>query len=395
MKVPLIIAGAGCCLVDQIYPDISFSHPRLRRYLSHKLGDGGLYPGRLVFADHFESFAGQDLRSAMARIAGEGSRAILNVGGPSIVALIHAAQLLHGTSAEVRYYGIRGNDREGDFLNTRLKQTPVKLESFTRLPGRTPTTLVLSDPSFHRGQGERAFIHDLGIAGNTDPANLDQEFFGADVLVFGGTALVPGLHRQLTSLLERGKTHECMTVVNTVYDFINETANPGEKWPLGERDDAWQYIDLLITDREEALHLSGQPELESAGAFFRDRGVSSFLVTCGTEPSMAFSDGRVFEGLAMQFFPVSSDLVEDLERSRKGDTTGCGDNFVGGVLSSLAWQKLKGCRRPKLTECLAWGTVSGGFCCYHLGGTYLEQEPGEKHGRISPYYQKYIRQIHA
>ena len=395
MNKPLTIAGAGCCLVDQIYTDIGFSHPGVKKYMSRSSGDGGLHPGRLVFAEQFKAFSGEDLRTAVAQITGNRSEAILNVGGPSIVALIHAAQLLHGTSAEVRFYGTRGDDREGEFLQSSLEKTPVKLEQFRIIPGSTPTTIVLSDPSFHSGHGERAFINHIGAAMNMDPARLDNSFFEADVAVFGGTALVPNLHARLTSLLRKCKSEGCITVVNTVYDFRSELINPGEKWPMGEHDDAWPHIDLLITDREEALHLSGEKELKSAGAYFHDRGVSAFLITSGTEPTLAYSDGRFFEPLSVRSFPVSSDLVRDLKRSAGGDTTGCGDNFVGGVLASLLWQMQEGRSRPDLSDCLAWGTVSGGFCCFHVGGTSLEEGPGEKLGKITPYYHKYIRQIHG
>ena len=51
--------------------------------------------------------------------------------------------------------------------------------------------------------------------------------------------------------------------------------------------------------------------------------------------------------------------------------------------------------QPELEECLAWGTVSGGYCCFHVGGTLLEMEPGEKLELIQPYFDKYSRQIHV
>jgi sugar/nucleoside kinase (ribokinase family) len=394
MKGPLTIAGAGCCLVDQIYTDIDFSHPQVRKYLSRHPGDGGLHPGKLVFAEQFRAFSGEDPGTALAQITGFRAKSILNVGGPSIVALIHAAQMLRGTSAEVRYYGTRGNDSVGEFLQSSLEKTPVKLEQFLIIPGSTPTTIVLSDPSYHHGHGERAFINHIGAAMNMDPDRLDSSFFEADVVVFGGTALVPNLHARLTSLLRKCRSAGCITVVNTVYDFMSELKNPGKKWTIGERDDAWPLIDLLVTDREEALHLSGASELKRAGAYFHKRGVSAFLITCGTEPTVAYSDGRIFEPVPMQSFPVSSDLITDLKGCTGGDTTGCGDNFVGGVLASLLWQMQKDRLRPDLLDCLAWGTVSGGFCCFHPGGTYLEEDPGEKLGKITPYYHRYIRQIH-
>jgi len=46
-----------------------------------------------------------------------------------------------------------------------------------------------------------------------------------------------------------------------------------------------------------------------------------------------------------------------------------------------------------LTEACMWGTISGGFACFYIGGTYFEKYPGEKRGLINPYYDKYKNQI--
>jgi len=36
-----------------------------------------------------------------------------------------------------------------------------------------------------------------------------------------------------------------------------------------------------------------------------------------------------------------------------------------------------------LTDVAFWGTVSGGFTCYYLGGTYFEKYPGDKLTKIN------------
>ncbi len=41
----------------------------------------------------------------------------------------------------------------------------------------------------------------------------------------------------------------------------------------------------------------------------------------------------------------------------------------------------------------AWGICSGGFACFHPGGTYVEKEPGAKRRRIHDYVLEYRRQI--
>lgn len=393
MNRKITISGAGCCLVDQIYPDIDFSAKNVTKFMSRQKGDGGLHPGRLVFSEQFESFSGGNLQEIVQEISLGRKAPTFNVGGPSIVALIHVAQLLQGTGTEVRFYGARGDDQAGEFLHAKLAQTPVKLEHFRIAEGATPSTIVLSDPDFNKGHGERMFINDIGAAWNMSPQDLDQRFFESDVVVFGGTALVPGLHDGLTELLIQSKANGCITVVNTVYDFRSELENPGQPWTLGKSNESYAHIDLLMMDREEALHLSGMKDLSQAGKFFKDQGVSSFIITNGTEETICYSDGSLFKSLSRSGFPVSADLINDLKNFRGGDTTGCGDNFVGGVLASMAWQLREDDGPMDLKECLAWGTVSGGYCCYHVGGTFIEMEPGEKLELIRPYFQRYKEQM--
>ena len=393
MNRKIIISGAGCCLVDKIYPQIDFSHPDVIKYMSRSPGDGGLQPGRLVFSEQFEAFSGKVLPEILEEISQGKEEAVLNVGGPSIVALIHASQLLYESPFELRYFGTRGDDEAGEFLRSTLDKTTVNCKGLRIARGHTPSTIVLSDPAYNNGHGERAFINDIGAAWEMGPEDLGDGFFNADVVVFGGTALVPALHDSLTELLKKAKEKGCLTVVNTVYDFRNEFANPCGKWPLGKSEESYKYIDLLITDLEEALSLSACETKQSAGAYFIEQGVSALLITAGSDHTLAYSNGQVFQSSPLASYPVSPDLIRDLKDYQGGDTTGCGDNFVGGVLASLAWQLQKGKSLPDLEVCLAWGTVSGGYCCFHVGGTMMESEPGEKLKLIHPYLEGYLKHI--
>jgi sugar/nucleoside kinase (ribokinase family) len=395
MSKHITISGAGCCLVDQIYPDINFSDPEVARFMSRKKGDGGLHPGRLVFSEQFENFSHMQLKSSVEAISKGRTQAVFNVGGPSIVALIHAAQLLQKDSAKVSYHGVRGDDAAGKYLQSKLEQTPVNLDHLAITKGDTPSTIVLSDPNFHRGHGERIFINNIGSAWEFGPENLYGSFFDSNIVVFGGTALVPQLHDGLKSLLEQAKTRGCLTVVNTVYDFRSELEHPGQQWSLGGSSDSYKSIDLLIADKEEAQYLSGRKDLEEAGTFFMEQGVSSYIITNGTENTTCCSDGKLFQPAGHKSYPISEALIDDLKGHTGGDTTGCGDNFVGGVLASMAWQMAEDKKLLDLEECIAWGTVSGGYGCFHVGGTQIEKEPGEKLKNISHYFHHFQKQIHG
>jgi sugar/nucleoside kinase (ribokinase family) len=375
-----------------LYKDIDFASDTLRPYLSLKRGDGGLTPGHLVFNEEFAEFAGSTVETVISKITGGRGPDKMNIGGPSIVSLIHAAQLTDPEHCEIRFYGRGGNDDAGKYLLSSLQKTPVILRDYKLIENITPSTVVLSDPAYNNGAGERVFINSIGAARDYKPEDLDDDFFNSDLVVFGGTALVPAIHDHLTGLLKRARLNGCITIANTVFDFRNEKLNPGRKWPLGS-EDSYQYIDLLIADQEEALRLSGEITVKDAIRFFLDKKVSALIITNGARNIYVFSDGRFFQPLSLTELPVSQKVVDELKYKKDGDTTGCGDNFTGGVIASIVNQLGMGTRHPDIIEACSWGVVSGGFTCFYMGGTWFEQIPGEKLLKIKPYFESYVRQI--
>jgi sugar/nucleoside kinase (ribokinase family) len=393
MSEKIIVSGVGCCLVDLLYNGIDFQSETLRPFLSKERGDGGLTPGQLVFQEEFEQYCGLPFTDLLDKITGARSYDKINIGGPSIVSLINAAQLTENNNCEVRFYGRGGNDEIGQYLLSSLGKTPVLLKDYQLTDNRTPSTVVLSDPTYDNGHGERMFLNSIGAAWDCTPDQLDDDFFDSNIVVFGGTALVPQIHDNLTALLKKAKSRGCYTVVNTVFDFRNEKANPSKKWPLGETDDSYQFIDLLITDQEEALRLSGEKEATGAIRFFIDQKVSSLIVTNGAKPVTIYSDGRFFNTSDIVYMPVSQMVTEELRIPHIGDTTGCGDNFVGGVIASIVDQLQQSKLQPDLKEACCWGVISGGFTCFYMGGTFFEEYAGEKKRKMLPYYESYCKQV--
>jgi sugar/nucleoside kinase (ribokinase family) len=389
----IIVSGTGCCLVDLLYNDISFCSDNILPFLSVSRGDGGLTPGHLVFREEFERFSRRPFEEVLNKITGGRAPDKINIGGPSIVTLINIAQLIDKDQCEVRFYGRGGNDDPGEYLMSALKKTPVVLKDFRLIEKPTPSTVVLSDPLYADGHGERMFINSIAAAWEFGPDKLDDDFFNSDIVVFGGTALVPLIHDNLLALLKKAKENRCLTVVNTVFDFRHEKSDPAGKWPLGESDESYSYIDLLITDCEEALRLSGERNIGSALDFFRNKNVSSVVITNGSGNVTAWSDGKLFKVAETFELPVSKKVKEELQFMRRGDTTGCGDNFAGGVIASLVTQTGNGTENPDLKEACINGVISGGFTCFYLGGTYFENQPGEKRKKMEQYYNAYKKQI--
>jgi sugar/nucleoside kinase (ribokinase family) len=391
------ISGTGCALADYLYKDISFNAPSFRRYLSEKTGDGGLNPGKLVFTEELEKFSGKSYSLILGDITGNRPPDGFNVGGPSLVSLIHVSQMLDPDLFDVDFFGMAGRDATSERIFGILQSIPLGVENYIRNENRnTPFTDVFSDPEYDGGHGERTFVNNIGAAWDYSPVNLGNKFFGSDIVCFGGTALVPQIHDNLTDLLARARNNNCITIVNTVFDFRNEKSNPGARWPLVKTITDYELIDILIMDCEESLKISGKGNIEDAARYFESSGISSFIITNGANDLYAFSSGGFFKKQEVKTFPVSEKVKSYLHNSavKKGDTTGCGDNFAGGIISSAAWQireREKG--KLDLVEAVSWGVASGGFTCFIDGGAYVEKSAGEKLAKVSELKGAYINQI--
>lgn len=395
-KKPFKISGIGCALVDYLYKPINFSNPKTKKYFSKISGDGGLAPGKLVFKEEFEKFVGESYLDARALITNEMDPVTINIGGPSIVSLIHAAQMLKSSTVDVFFYGSRGADQAGLYMEEQILKTPLKTGKYIQSELYTPFTDVLSDPSYDKGNGERIFINNVGAAWDLLSKDIDEVFYDSDIVVFGGTALVPNIHAHLTQLLKKAKDRGAITVVNTVYDFLNEKANPDKAWPLGNSNRSYIYTDLLITDMEEALRLSNTKRVDDAVKFFKFSGLGSLIITHNSNPIYYYADNFLFANVPLRTMPVSARVSSELQtdEGKCGDTTGCGDNFVGGVISSIAAQLIENPgSKINLENAIAMGVASGGYACFYNGGTYYESFDGQKKGIVDQYYNDYLVQI--
>lgn len=385
------IAGCGCALIDYLYNGVDFESAPFQALRSIRDGDGGIDPGKLVFASELEAYSGLSLEHILEQLVGGRVPDAVNLGGPAVVALINLAQLL-GEGDQVAFYGFRGDDDTGRTASEIVSRTPVEASAYLERPGLSPATWVLSDPDYDGGNGERSFINAIGEAGSFTPRDLGSDFYRSDIVLLGGTALTPGIHDELSTVLGEAKRNGAITAVNTVYDFRNQQRNPDGRWPMGDGDRSYPLIDLLLCDAEEALRLSGAAGLSTAARFFLEMGVGTAVITNGAKPFICASSGRLFEKTeSLVSFPVSAKIAEEIAAGGlEGDTTGCGDNFVGGFVYSLAEQLKKGSPGSlDLSEAAAWAASSGGYACRYMGGTMIEGEWGEKRNRLLPYVEAY------
>ncbi len=385
------IAGAGCCLIDSIYMNCSYQEESFCTSWSRERGDGGLIEGGLVFREDIEEFTGKSFPGILESLTGGRPPDIVNLGGPAIIALVHAAQMLMDEEVSVSFHGATGDDENARIIRDRLSNVDLEasLKILKDLP--TSTTDVFDDPSSRAGKGERSFINTIGAAGSFTSADLPDSFFDADIVLLGGTALVPAFHDELHTVLRRVKEKGGITIVGTVYDFRNEKAHPDRPWPLGGHG-SYRYIDLLVTDQEEALRLSGREDIFEAAETLISFGIGSLIITRGALDILLWSGGSLLQKQELTSFPVSA-YIDDLiagDPSLRKDTTGCGDNFMGGVLVSFARQLSSGkTENLDLIDLCAWGASSGGFTCMYHGGMYDEKVRGEKAAQIIPAVKAY------
>ena len=386
----LRINGTGSAIADYLFSGIDFTGPAFSALRSAKPGDGGLEPGLLVLTEDFEEFTGKNSLEALAEIIEDREPDTFNLGGPAAVAMINAAQLSNRDTTAFAFYSAGGNDGASDRLREILKETPLGLYNYRRVDAASPFTYVLSDPSYNNGAGERTFVNNIGSAWQVEPRDLDETFVDGDIVLFGGTALVPHIHAQLSELTRTGKASGCITIVTTVYDFPNERKNPGKPWPLGKDDSTYTHIDLLISDCEEAIRLSGGGSLSEAADILIGRGLSALVITNGKNAVYCYSNGNLFQQVS-KFLPISDAVERARERTTIiGDTTGCGDNFAGGVIYSMVSQLQEEKPALDLADACSWGIASGDFACFYLGGTYRESRPGEKVEKVREIYRQYV-----
>jgi sugar/nucleoside kinase (ribokinase family) len=166
--------------------------------------------------------------------------------------------------------------------------------------------VVLSDPDYNNGAGERLGIGQLGEVENITPDMLDEDFFKSDYCIFGGSAFTYKLHSNLTALLKKAQENQATTIVNTIFDSENEKKDPVGKWPMGDSDETYKLIDLLIMNRSEALRYSGEKDVEAAFEFFVKTEVSTFIITNDDKYTLAYSNGDLFEQVDKLRLPVSN-----------------------------------------------------------------------------------------
>ena len=254
----------------------------------------------------------------------------LTLGSASAIFAAGMAKLGH----EVTFFSQVGQDYFGDFCLRALKQSGVSTRHVTRKAEETTgVTIALS------GKRDRALVTYAGAVATFKADSIDEKTMSRHnhlhlTSYYLQTALRPSFPR----LLQQAKTAGLTT-------SFDPNSDPGEKWDR-KIDAVLKYTDVLFVNEREAKKLTRSNTLNGA------------LKTLGAKVNCAVVKRGARGATAIQHEKHFSDGF----KISAIDTTGAGDSFAAGFLSTFL-------RKAPLAECLRIGNACGALSAMSIGGT--------------------------
>lgn len=287
-------------------------------------------------------------------------------GGPTTSSVRVCAQLAQEGNIDVSEVTSIGLD--GECFIDAHKALGIKMDNvYISQTRNTASTLI-----FELGQGNRAFLHDVGASAELTLDKIrPEQFKGKKIAEFGGielTALMPDIDKAL----DMAKAAGCITVFDTVAD------NP-RQWRDFRKIYGDTYLQVLLSkidvftpslvearqimadflypeDEKKADREKGRITPEQLIAFFSGQGAKAIFLKAGekgsyvkTTKDSVFKEDREFNIPIMRGFkPVSG--------------TGTGDAFSGAVVYAIA-------HRWDARKTATFANAVGGMCVQYNGGT--------------------------
>ena len=266
-------------------------------------------------------------------------------GAPANVAVS-----LSRNGVKTGFLGKLGDDDFGKMLISVLRREGIEVLAPTLTPDATTTlAFVTLDET-----GDRSFTFarkpgaDLLLnTQDVDAVNLSDW----DYVHAGSVSLSAGPEREAV-LYALKKAKELGKIVCFDINFRDKIWSAEEC--MTQVDKVFPYVDLLKISEEELLFVGGEANIES---FMEEQKISVVVLTRGGEGARIYHAGK----------------QRDIPSMKVGvlDTTGAGDAFWGGFLSSLQEQKLndlKDLSMEKLNLAGEFATICGGLCVTKHGG---------------------------
>jgi sugar/nucleoside kinase (ribokinase family) len=242
--------------------------------------------------------------------AGQGGQLVeeirITAAGPAGGSALVLAKL----GAGVRSAGAIGTDALGDVLVELLGRGDVDTSLLVRREGVQTSASVLPI----RPDGSRPAFHVVGA--NATYASADapwDEIAQATHLHLGAPEFMGG--EEAAKILSFARDRGVVTSADILAP--GEQAAAIVDW-VGP---AFEHLDYLLPNDEQALALTGEGDLESACVALRGRGIGCVAATAGADGAYVADENGVERVPAFAI-----DVV---------DTTGCGDAFSAGFLRGL------------------------------------------------------------
>jgi sugar/nucleoside kinase (ribokinase family) len=255
----------------------------------------------------------------------------LTLGSASAIFACGAAQLGHAVTLVSRV----GADDLGEFCLAALREAGVATQHVSRDKGlKTGVTISLSTPK------DRALITYLGAIAGLGPEHVRRSWLKAHnhlhmTSYFLQTRMQSSFPKIFRAARELG--------LSTSFD---PNSDPTHTWSNSIRE-VFAYTDLLFLNKTEALQLTRTRNAKDALQALSKK-VPCAVIKLGAGGALAVKDGEITSAAG---FEVEAK-----------DTTGAGDSFAAGFVSSY----LRG--RP-IAECLRAANACGALSTLQAGGT--------------------------
>lgn len=172
--------------------------------------------------------------------------------------------------------------------------------------------------------------------------------------------LQPGLRAGCAELFRRCKEAGLTTSFDPGWD-------PEEKWDRDIRE-VLQFVDVLLPNEQEAVHISGRQSTEDALAELGET-CEVVVIKLGSRGAVCRVEDKIIRTGTYTVDPV--------------DTTGAGDSFNAGFL--FEWL-----RGSDIEQCLTTGTACGALATTKLGGSTASPTVGELQAFLAEHDQEDI-----
>lgn len=268
-------------------------------------------------------------------------------GAPANVAIAVARN-----NHEVGFCGKVGDDDFGNFLHDVLNENDVAV----LCPERTSKAVTTMAFVTLSTDGDRSFTFarkpgaDMFLEKNELPL---QEVKQASILHAGSCSLSKGSTAIATEYAIR-YAHKTGKITSFDVNYRDPLWDGDRKAAISAVKELLPYLDWIKISEDEKDFLGSEADIRTL--LQADKGPSLVVETLGAKGARAY-----FKSETIDIDGLTTKAV---------DTTGAGDAFWGGFLSSLIYsgvQSVKDLSRSKIEEALRYGTVSGWLCVQEKG----------------------------